>query len=159
MTKILKVTSEEVKAAKLERRALEAAGLRPDSYVRQLSNADGLFSEEFDEDRLPFVMMQAPYQVPSRAPSGRQTATTVMRDAATGMVTVTNWDAWIGRALAEFLASGDQRADAVIQMHGAILKKAADEGLPPSEVEAMDRRLQEILDEATRKDVGRLSDR
>ncbi|MCZ2857427.1 hypothetical protein [Blastococcus sp. VKM Ac-2987] len=51
--RIVKVTRQEVEAAQLEVAALESAGLRPESMLRKLANAEGVFRDELDEDGKP----------------------------------------------------------------------------------------------------------
>ena len=46
MTKLIKVTHEQVRAARLELQALESAGLRPDPMLRKLAQALVLLPEE-----------------------------------------------------------------------------------------------------------------
>jgi hypothetical protein len=49
MTRTIKVSDEEVRAARLELQALESAGLRPESLVRQLAKAVPMRTEEIEE--------------------------------------------------------------------------------------------------------------
>jgi len=52
MVEKIKVTREQVQAARLELQALQSAGLRPDPMVRKLAMAEGTFAKEAPPEQL-----------------------------------------------------------------------------------------------------------
>jgi hypothetical protein len=148
MTRIVKVSSDEVRAANIELRALQTAGLRPDAYVRQLANAAPMYSDEFDgEPPLEFADQAWP------APKSRRTARRGARAEGFDQLAV---DRARMVAIAAIASSANEIGHAIQEVYAQLNKSSV--ALSRDEVEAMSKAVQATLAEETEKRMRELAD-
>jgi hypothetical protein len=148
MTKIVKVNSDEVRAAKIELRALETAGLRPDAYVRQLANAAPLFSDEFGGEPPP--------EMADQAWPARKSRRITRRSARTDSVDQLAVDRARMAAIAAIASSANEIGHAIQEVYVQLNKHSV--ALSRDEVEAMSKAVQATLAEETEKRMRELAD-